>query len=103
MPAERDTAFQMAASNIRFGRGITREIGMDLVDLKARRTMLVIDPALRDHPVGHTVLESLEQNDIGFEVFDDLSIEPTDASFKAAADFATQGGSIPSSRWAAAR
>ena len=92
MPTERDTAFQMAASNIRFGRGITREIGMDLVDLKARRTMLVSDPALRDHPVGHTVLESLKQNDIGFEVFDDLSIEPTDASFKAAADCATQGG-----------
>jgi len=92
MPTERDTAFQMAASNIRFGRGITREIGMDLVDLKARRTMLVIDPALRDHPVGHTVLESLKHNDIGFEVFDDLSIEPTDASFKAAADCATQGG-----------
>ena len=92
MPTERDTAFQMAASNIRFGRGITREIGMDLVDLKARRTMLVIDPALRDHPVGHTVLESLKQNDIGFEVFDDLSIEPTDASFKAAVDCATQGG-----------
>ena len=92
MPTERDTAFQMAASNIRFGRGITREIGMDLVDLKARRTMLVIDPALRDHPVGHTVLESLKHNDIGFEVFDDLSIEPTDASFKAAADCAMQGG-----------
>jgi hydroxyacid-oxoacid transhydrogenase len=92
MPTERDTAFQMAASNIRFGRGITREIGMDLGDLNARRTMLVIDPALRDHPVGHTVLESLKQNDIGFEVFDDLSIEPTDASFKAAADCATQGG-----------
>jgi hydroxyacid-oxoacid transhydrogenase len=92
MPAERDTAFQMAASNIRFGRGITREIGMDLVDLEAKKTMLVIDPALRDHPVGHAVLESLEQSDIGFEVFDALSIEPTDGSFKAAAGFATHGG-----------
>ncbi|HIF20415.1 MAG TPA: iron-containing alcohol dehydrogenase [Gemmatimonadetes bacterium] len=89
---ERDTAFQMAASNIRFGRGITREIGMDLVDLEAKKTMLVIDPALRDHPVGHAVLESLEQSDIGFEVFDALSIEPTDGSFKAAAGFATHGG-----------
>jgi hydroxyacid-oxoacid transhydrogenase len=92
MPVERDTAFQMAASNIRFGRGITREIGMDLVDLEAKKTMLVIDPALRDHPVGHAVLESLEQSDIGFEVFDALSIEPTDGSFKAAAAFATHGG-----------
>jgi len=92
MPVERDTAFQMPASNIRFGRGITREIGMDLVDLEAKKTMLVIDPALRDHPVGHEVLESLEQSDIGFEVFDALSIEPTDGSFKAAAGFATHGG-----------
>lgn len=92
MPAERDTAFQMSASNIRFGRGITREVGMDLVDLEARRTMLVIDPALRDHPVGETVVASLKQNNIGFEVFDAVSIEPTDASFRAAAEFATHGG-----------
>jgi hydroxyacid-oxoacid transhydrogenase len=54
--------------------------------------MLVIDPALRDHPVGETVLASLKQNNIGFEVFDAVSIEPTDASFRAAAEFATHGG-----------
>ena len=32
---EFDTAFQMAASNIRFGPGITREVGLDLNDLQA--------------------------------------------------------------------
>ena len=45
---ERDTAFQMSASNIRFGPGITREIGMDLQDMSVSRTLVVMDPALRD-------------------------------------------------------
>ena len=45
---EKDTAFQMAASNIRFGAGTTAEVGMDLAELGARRVLLVIDPALVD-------------------------------------------------------
>jgi len=89
---QRDTAFQMAASNIRFGRGVTREIGMDLVDLGARRTLLVIDPALVDSATGETVTASLRASGIGYEVFDGVSVEPTDASFKAAADVASRGG-----------
>ena len=89
---QHDTAFQMAASNIRFGQGITREIGMDLVNLGARKAMLVIDPALVDSPVGETVIGSLRANSVGHEVFDAVSIEPTHASFKAAAEAATSGG-----------
>jgi hydroxyacid-oxoacid transhydrogenase len=88
---QRDTAFQMAASNIRFGRGITREIGMDLIDLGAERTLVVIDPALVNTPTGETVRASLDACGVGYEVFDDVSVEPTDASFKAAADAATHG------------
>jgi len=89
---EHDTAFQMAASNIRFGRGVTREIGMDLIDLGARSTMVVIDPALVDNPTGETVTASLKASGIGYEVFDQVSVEPTDSSFKAAADAAARGG-----------
>ena len=88
---QHDTAFQMAASNIRFGRGITREIGMDLDAMGLRRTMVVVDPALLSLPPGETVLASLEENGIGYEVFDGVSVEPTDASFKAAADCALAG------------
>ena len=87
-----DTAFQVAASNIRVGRGVTREIGMDLVDLGARRTMLVIDPALVETEVGETVTSALRTCGIGFDVFDAVSVEPTDASFRAAAEFASRGG-----------
>ena len=88
---QHDTAFQMAASNIRFGRGVTREIGMDLVDLGVRRVLLVIDPHLVDAPTGETVRASLAASAVDCEVFDGVSVEPTDASFKAAADAATRG------------
>jgi len=84
----KDTAFQMAASNIRFGRGITHELGMDLVAMDVRRTMVVIDPALVSLPAGETVLESLEVSGIDYRVFDAVAVEPTDSSFKAAAEFA---------------
>ena len=76
----KDTAFQMAASNIRFGRGITDELGMDLVAMDVRRTMVVIDPALVSLPAGETVLASLEENGIDYQVFDAVLVEPTDSS-----------------------
>ena len=69
---QRDTAFQMASSNIRFGTGVTSEVGMDLRDMGARRTLLVIDPALVDLPTGQTVVKALESAGIDFEIFDYL-------------------------------
>ncbi|HEV7999265.1 MAG TPA: hydroxyacid-oxoacid transhydrogenase, partial [Planctomycetaceae bacterium] len=86
-----DTAFQFAAANIRFGAGITREVGDDLVDLGARRTMVLIDPALRDSSTGETVISSLKAARIDFDVFDRVVVEPTDASFQEAAAAARSG------------
>ncbi len=86
-----DTAFQMAASNIRFGQGITREVGMDLRDMGVKRTLFMIDPALRSTSAGEVVLESLRDNQVEFELFDQVAIEPTDASFLTVIEFAAQG------------
>ena len=88
---QHDTAFQMAASNIRFGTGITTEVGMDLVDMQLKRVMLVIDPALVSLPTGRTIIASLDDNKIDYELFDRVRVEPTDASFQDAAQFATEG------------
>jgi hydroxyacid-oxoacid transhydrogenase len=88
---QHDTAFQMAASNIRFGPGTTREVGMDLVELGARRTLVIIDPALVSLPTGQTVVEALKQARVNFEVYSALEVEPTDESFLAAAKFARDG------------
>ena len=87
-----DTAFQMATSNIRVGKGSTSEVGMDLQDLGTKKTMLAIDPALLEMPVGKTVIQSLQDNHVTYEVFDGISVEPTDKSFQEATDFAAQGG-----------
>ncbi len=86
-----DTAYQISAANVRFGRGITREVGMDLRDMGLRRTLLVLDPVLRDLPTGQTVVAALREAGIGFEVFDRVSVEPTDRSFAEAISAAAEG------------
>ena len=65
-------AFEMATSSIRFGWGATREVGMDLVDLGARRVMLVIDPCLAKLAMGDTVVESLRASHIDFSIYDQV-------------------------------
>jgi hydroxyacid-oxoacid transhydrogenase len=87
-----DTAFQMSASNIRFGPGCTAEVGLDLKALQVSRTLVVIDPKLRSLPTGEIVFESLKAAGINFDVFDEVSVEPTDKSFQRAAECATEGG-----------
>ncbi|HEY1760007.1 MAG TPA: hypothetical protein VGG72_31840 [Bryobacteraceae bacterium] len=57
-----ETAFEMAASGIRFGAGITREAGMDLAGLGVRNVLVITDPVLRGLRPLEIVLESLEAN-----------------------------------------
>ena len=87
-----DTAIEMAASNIRFGPGVTREIGMDLKDLGVSHAMVVTDPTLAELAPVATVLESLEAENVEHTLFDRVRIEPTDESFQEAIDFARAGG-----------
>ncbi len=88
---ELDTAFQFAASNLRFGTGITHEVGHDLIDLGARRTLVFVDPALRQTETGATVLAALRAARVDFDVYDHIVVEPTDASFRDAAAHARRG------------
>ena len=84
----RDTAIEVATSNIRFGIGVTREIGMDLSDLGARNVMVITDPTLAQLPPVATVLEALEREQVAHTLFDRVRIEPTDESLREAIEFA---------------
>ncbi len=86
---EYDYAFEMAASNLRFGPGTTCEVGMDLADLGIKRVMVLTDPNLRSLPPVETVLTSLAEQNISYSLFDNVRVEPTDTSFKEAIAFAS--------------
>jgi hydroxyacid-oxoacid transhydrogenase len=85
-----EIAFEMAASNIRFGPGVTREVGMDLADLGARNVLVITDPVLSDMMPVQTVLESLDSAGVKFTLYDRVRVEPTDESFLDAIEFARQ-------------
>jgi len=85
-----DYAFEMACSNIRYGVGVTQEVGMDLANMKAKKVGVYTDKTVGGLPAMKTTLESLQKNNINFKVYDDVRVEPTDESFKKAADFAKQ-------------
>jgi len=89
MPNE--IAFEMATSSIRFGPGVTREIGMDLAELKLHNVMVLTDPQLLSLPPVATVLESLTSSHVPFQLFDRVRVEPSDQSFQEAIRLATEG------------
>jgi hydroxyacid-oxoacid transhydrogenase len=88
---ENETAFVMKMSNIKFGSGVSREVGFDMKMLGARRVMVITDPNLVNHSPVNITLESLKDQGVETELFDDVSIEPTDLSFKEAIRFAAGG------------
>jgi hydroxyacid-oxoacid transhydrogenase len=81
----------MSVSSVRFGVGVTREVGMDLGDLGARRVMVVTDPALSLLRPVQTVLESLADNGIAAALYDRVRVEPSDESFLDAIAFGREG------------
>jgi hydroxyacid-oxoacid transhydrogenase len=85
-----EVAFEMAVSNIRFGAGVTREVGSDLKDLGVRRALVFADPKLRPMKPVQTVLESLEQHGVEAIIYDRIRVEPSDESFLDAITFARQ-------------
>ena len=88
---DRDTAFEMAQSTIRFGPGVTREVGMDIRDHGLKRVMVLTDPTLSDLPPVHTALAAMDQEGIEYAVYDGVRVEPTHASFRDAIAFAEDG------------
>ena len=83
-----EIAFAMNTSNIRFGAGVTREVGMDLADLGLKRVLVFIDPNLRALSPVTVAIESIEREKIEYSVFDDIRVEPSDASFQRAIEAA---------------
>src|SRR5262249_27696937 len=87
----KESAFEMAVSNVRFGVGVTRECGMDLAELGVRRALVLTDPTVAKLAPVRTVLESLEAAGVASTLYDRVRVEPTDESFQDAIAFANEG------------
>jgi hydroxyacid-oxoacid transhydrogenase len=88
---QHEIAFTMDTSSIKFGPGVTREVGADLAGLGCRRVLLVTDQRLRSGVAVETALEGCRTEGLAVDVFDDVRVEPTDRSFQAAIDVANAG------------
>mgnify|MGYP000926493381 CR=1 FL=1 len=60
-----ETAFTMDTSSIKYGPGVTREVGHDMAALGARRVMVVTDPRVAQTEAVAVTMESLRSAGIG--------------------------------------
>ncbi|KAF2729434.1 NAD-dependent methanol dehydrogenase [Polyplosphaeria fusca] len=81
---QKEYAFEMAASSIRFGPGCTKEVGMDFTNLGAKRVMIVTDGNVAKLDAMRQVVEGLETEGVAYEVFDKVRVEPKDSSIREA-------------------
>lgn len=100
----------MVHSTVRFGAGVTGELGLDLANLGAKKAFLMTDPGLanstafrfalprrlvdeRKGPgVVRAAVGSVASAGVPYEVYASVRVEPTDASFWAAAEAAKKAG-----------
>ena len=69
---------KMACSNIRYGYGVTQEVGMDFANMKAKKVGVYTDKNVAQLPALKVAVDSLTKAGVNFEVYDDVRVEPTD-------------------------
>ena len=88
--SDREGIFSVDTSSLTFGRGALRELGSLAAGLGCRRIALFTDPRVKELEPFARALASLTAAGIDVAIFDEVEVEPTDASFLAAARFATE-------------
>ena len=86
-----ETAFTMDTSSIKFGKGVTKEIGSDFKNMGVKRLMICTDTRVAKLYTMEIVEASLNDVGLEYEIYSGVSVEPTDISFKEAIDFAKKG------------
>jgi alcohol dehydrogenase class IV len=87
-----ETVFTYAAPHLKFGPGASDELAHDLSALGARRVLLLTDRGLVTVGIPQRVLERLTAGGLDVVVYEQVHVEPTDASMTAAVEFARSAG-----------
>lgn len=72
----------MSSSTIRYGKGVTREIGFDMANMKAKNVCVITDPNLVKMSPVQATIDSLSKNGIKFELYDKVRVEPNEKRYK---------------------
>ncbi len=86
-----ESAFSVDISSIVFGPGVLKEAGEHARALGMRRAALFTDERVGALECVADALASLRAAGVDVEIYDEVRVEPTDASFLAASLFATGG------------
>ena len=86
-----DRGFTVGMPTFTFGAGVLAEAGDSARELGLSRVGLFTDPQMKSSAYVATVKASLAAANVDVAVYDEVVIEPTDASFQEAARFATEG------------
>nr|CAA9309370.1 MAG: Alcohol dehydrogenase [uncultured Nocardioidaceae bacterium] len=87
-----ETVFTYAAPRLKFGPGAAGELTHDLSALGARRVLLLTDQGLVATGIPQRMAEQLSGGGLDVVVFDQVHVEPTDASLQAAIEVAREAG-----------
>ncbi|KAI4203350.1 MAG: hypothetical protein LQ350_001871 [Teloschistes chrysophthalmus] len=82
-----ETAFEMAASSIRFGPGCTKEVGMDFKNMGAKKVCVVTDTNVAKLDAMQQATQGLSQEGVQFTVYKRTMVEPKDSSIREAIEF----------------
>lgn len=85
-----ESVFTWGAPPLKFGTGAVDELGHDLSQFGVRRVLVLTDPGVAATGLPARVVESIRRGGLTAELFDGVHVEPTDASLKAAAEFASE-------------
>lgn len=87
-----ETVFTYGSPMLKFGPGSSEEVGFDLSQYGAKRTLVVTDATISATGSPQKIAEQMAQYGISAHVFDGVHIEPTDQSFQEAIDYARRTG-----------
>jgi len=86
-----ESVFTVEATPLKFGSGASLEAGWELQRLGVKHAMVVCDPQVRAAGLADAILAQFDSVGIGYEIYDAIQIEPTDASLAAAGAAAREG------------
>ncbi len=81
-----ETIIASSTVPLKFGFGAADETGYEAKRLDAQKVLICTDKNVRDTEHPDRIRKMIEQEGIAVEIYDDIQVEPTDASFNKGAE-----------------